>query len=221
MDRRPRWRRPSSRRTTSAAISAGWVGRCGFCDLCAMPPVGAMVTITLRFDMGISPVNSALLFLAAVAPAVIATTFEIRVYEPQPQERSMPHTRPSERQHGVPLSIPELLQRSVLVSRAGRGGAGARAGRHARAVGGRRRRALPPRRHAAALVRHARRPAQVVDHLRRRPLRHLRRPVGRQLVRRGHAAARHAALGRHHRAARRAAWRCCRSTPSSGCIARR
>jgi hypothetical protein len=38
-------------RSTSAAISAGWVGRWGFCDLCAMPPVGAMVTITLRFDM--------------------------------------------------------------------------------------------------------------------------------------------------------------------------
>jgi len=36
--------------------------------------------------MGISPVNSALLFLAAVAPAVIAMTFEIRVYEAQ-QER--------------------------------------------------------------------------------------------------------------------------------------
>ena len=38
--------------TTSAAISAGWVGRWGFCDLWAMPPVGAMVTITLRFDIG-------------------------------------------------------------------------------------------------------------------------------------------------------------------------
>jgi len=48
-------------RSTSSAISAGWVGRWGFCDLWAMPPVGAMVTMTLRLLIGVLVENCGVL----------------------------------------------------------------------------------------------------------------------------------------------------------------
>src|SRR6218665_3679448 len=67
-------------RTTSSAISWGWVGRCGFCDLWAMPPVGAMVTMTLRLDM-LSPWRGdAAWWSAGRAHSVIATTFGLRFF---------------------------------------------------------------------------------------------------------------------------------------------
>jgi hypothetical protein len=48
-----------------------------------MPPVGAMVTITLRLAMGYLLWDSAVLFLAAFALTVIAMTFRIRDNEAQ------------------------------------------------------------------------------------------------------------------------------------------
>src|SRR5215207_3858822 len=95
--------------TTSAAISAGWVGRWGFCDLCAMPPVGAMVTITLRLDIGSVSLDERAIIFGRRPPR--SHCDDIWSQGLRGAGTSM-HPKPS-RRPAPSLSIAELLQRSV------------------------------------------------------------------------------------------------------------